>query len=163
MGNVSLISPPIRQLSQTTGLGAAKQVLFNIPSINELLGEHIEINVTTSDTTPHATFLQFYIMVDTCSISVDISIFQSKNCRSEQNPFHTNDWIHSNLNHCPGCVLTHGERNYSVAPSCGPVTAAASEVVLLVHGFYPSLWADPVTWLREFYEIKDRVLEQEYS
>ena len=50
-----------------------------------------------------------------------------------------------------------------MAPSCGPVTAAASEVVLLVHGFYPSLWADPVTWLREFYEIKDRVLEQEYS
>ena len=125
MGNVSLISPPIRQLSQTTGLGAAKQVLFNIPSINELLGEHIEINVTTSDTTPHATYLQFYIMV--------------------------------------GCVLTHGERDYSVAPSCGPVTAAASEVVLLVHGFYPSLWADPVTWLREFYDIKDRVLEQEYS
>ena len=50
-----------------------------------------------------------------------------------------------------------------MAPSCGPVTAAASEVVLLVHGFYPSLWADPVTWLREFYDIKDRVLEQEYS
>ena len=67
------------------------------------------------------------------------------------------------INRCPGCVLTHGERNYSVAPSCGPVTAAASEVVLLVHGFYPSLWADPVTWLREFYDIKDRVLEQEYS
>ena len=62
MGNVSLISPPIRQLSQTTGLGAAKQVFFNIPSINELLGKHIEINVvtTTSDTTPHI----YIIMVD---------------------------------------------------------------------------------------------------
>ena len=61
MGNVSLISPPIRRLSQTTGLGAAKQVFFNIPSINELLGKHIEINVvTTSDTTPHI----YIIMVD---------------------------------------------------------------------------------------------------
>ena len=48
-----------------------------------------------------------------------------------------------------------------MASSCAPVPAAASEVVFLVHGFYPSLWADPVHWLREFYEIKDRVLEQE--
>ena len=36
-----------------------------------------------------------------------------------------------------------------------------SNVVFLVHGFYPSLWKDPVAWLWDFYDIKDRIIEDD--
>ena len=66
-----------------------------------------------------------------------------------------------------GCLLTsgnltHGQQYYNLS-SCSQVFHARSNIVFLVHGFYPSLWKDSVSWLWDFYDIKDRILEDDAS
>ena len=65
-----------------------------------------------------------------------------------------------------GCLLTSGnltdgQQYYNLSSSCSQVFHARSNIVFLVHGFYPSLWKDSVAWLWDFYDIKDRIIEDD--
>ena len=79
--------------------------------------------------------------------------------------------------------LSDGELYYN-AESCAQVFSDKERVIFLVHGYYPSLWKDSgaklfsnisnggfqslnlmdnvsVSWLWDFYDIKDRILEHD--